>query len=41
MRVSDACQIKDLDHLSGSWRTFLGVSDACQIKDLDHRPVEY
>ena len=34
--VSDACQIKDLDHHSPSNRTRYGVSDACQIKDLDH-----
>ena len=34
--VSDACQIKDLDHgYGGDWPS-PAVSDACQIKDLDH-----
>ena len=34
--VSDACQIKDLDHRQAGYRVTLHVSDACQIKDLDH-----
>ena len=34
--VSDACQIKDLDHRRGIAIIDIGVSDACQIKDLDH-----
>ena len=34
--VSDACQIKDLDHLNVSPDCTTYVSDACQIKDLDH-----
>ena len=37
MIVSDACQIKDLDHIVGRGRVSVAVSDACQIKDLDHR----
>ena len=35
--VSDACQIKDLDHLDAKNSSSNWVSDACQIKDLDHR----
>ena len=35
--VSDACQIKDLDHRRIQPRQRSNVSDACQIKDLDHR----
>ena len=34
--VSDACQIKDLDHRSEKIQWTGQVSDACQIKDLDH-----
>ena len=34
--VSDACQIKDLDHIHAVSETQIFVSDACQIKDLDH-----
>ena len=34
--VSDACQIKDLDHFLHQHLEVLFVSDACQIKDLDH-----
>ena len=34
--VSDACQIKDLDHLAVDSMEDVVVSDACQIKDLDH-----
>ena len=34
--VSDACQIKDLDHRLLDCMRRRGVSDACQIKDLDH-----
>ena len=34
--VSDACQIKDLDHPSRFRVAMVAVSDACQIKDLDH-----
>ena len=34
--VSDACQIKDLDHIHDQSLSNNGVSDACQIKDLDH-----
>ena len=34
--VSDACQIKDLDHLFSRQVCRNWVSDACQIKDLDH-----
>ena len=35
--VSDACQIKDLDHAKRAKTCTVSVSDACQIKDLDHR----
>ena len=35
-RVSDACQIKDLDHRPITLVVGEVVSDACQIKDLDH-----
>ena len=35
--VSDACQIKDLDHSLCALGGISVVSDACQIKDLDHR----
>ena len=35
--VSDACQIKDLDHVVTALCGASGVSDACQIKDLDHQ----
>ena len=35
--VSDACQIKDLDHQPRAGGRSVYVSDACQIKDLDHR----
>ena len=34
--VSDACQIKDLDHRPDYQINVSIVSDACQIKDLDH-----
>ena len=34
--VSDACQIKDLDHNKVAEAIYLRVSDACQIKDLPH-----
>ena len=34
--VSDACQIKDLDHPAARPAPHCIVSDACQIKDLDH-----
>ena len=34
--VSDACQIKDLDHRGIRAQGRFLVSDACQIKDLDH-----
>ena len=34
--VSDACQIKDLDHAARAHHHVQPVSDACQIKDLDH-----
>ena len=34
--VSDACQIKDLDHHGVHRIADIAVSDACQIKDLDH-----
>ena len=34
--VSDACQIKDLDHSLCALGGISVVSDACQIKDLDH-----
>ena len=34
--VSDACQIKDLDHEAERVYPTRYVSDACQIKDLDH-----
>ena len=34
--VSDACQIKDLDHPKTHEDANKNVSDACQIKDLDH-----
>ena len=34
--VSDACQIKDLDHDDDGPDVAPSVSDACQIKDLDH-----
>ena len=34
--VSDACQIKDLDHHVAKLDREMAVSDACQIKDLDH-----
>ena len=34
--VSDACQIKDLDHDTDERERGQKVSDACQIKDLDH-----
>ncbi len=34
--VSDACQIKDLDHTAYNAYKNANVSDACQIKDLDH-----
>ena len=37
VEVSDACQIKDLDHVHGGADSAPDVSDACQIKDLDHR----
>ena len=37
--VSDACQIKDLDHDRGDRRPRCCVSDACQIKDLDHHVI--
>ena len=37
--VSDACQIKDLDHVINLAHNVLLVSDACQIKDLDHVAV--
>ena len=36
MVVSDACQIKDLDHERFHPESEERVSDACQIKDLDH-----
>ena len=36
MIVSDACQIKDLDHRKFLRLIISVVSDACQIKDLDH-----
>ena len=36
MGVSDACQIKDLDHFRRDDLVRKKVSDACQIKDLDH-----
>ena len=37
--VSDACQIKDLDHSMFVDYRVDDVSDACQIKDLDHCDV--
>ena len=36
LAVSDACQIKDLDHDGSGGTVNTSVSDACQIKDLDH-----
>ena len=35
-RVSDACQINDLDHVHMPPDNVFYVSDACQINDLDH-----
>ena len=35
-RVSEACQINDLDHLLTSVLYWNVVSEACQINDLDH-----
>ena len=39
--VSDACQIKDLDHTVLVTRRVVTVSDACQIKDLDHNQARW
>ena len=36
-RVSEACQINDLDHGGKQSPIIVGVSEACQINDLDHR----
>jgi len=36
MRVSEACQINDLDHSRFIRTTGKRVSEACQINDLDH-----
>ena len=36
MKVSEACQINDLDHRGWSARSARSVSEACQINDLDH-----
>ena len=38
--VSDACQIKDLDHGLADEVDERVVSNACQIKDLDHYPYQ-
>ena len=38
-RVSEACQINDLDHASMAVKTHARVSEACQINDLDHTPL--
>ena len=35
-RVSEACQINDLDHKVTRIATQSCVSEACQINDLDH-----
>ena len=40
-KVSDACQIKDLDHSDICSAVAVGVSDVCQIKDLDHYYITF
>ena len=39
-RVSEACQINDLDHLNSEIYTGRKVSEACQINDLDHIHIQ-
>ncbi len=36
MKVSEACQINDLDHGGAAAIAVVLVSEACQINDLDH-----
>ena len=36
VKVSEACQINDLDHRGASGNPTPRVSEACQINDLDH-----
>ena len=35
-KVSDVCQINEVDHLLAVLALFLLVSDVCQINEVDH-----
>ena len=41
LRVSEACQINDLDHSLPDVDRERGVSEACRINDLDHGDVPH